>query len=240
MKKNTLLLSLGLIVLVSCSTFTSRSVHGEGPLTKQQRTVGNFDQIQSFGSFDVSISSAETNSVKVEAEENLQEFIEVVVDNNTLNIRQKRNYNIDSPHGIKITLFAPALRALRLFGSGNVQTENRIPSPGQLEIESSGSGDIIYDLKAESLKAQLSGSGKMQLAGMANDVDAAINGSGNIKAKDLETNKTGIRISGSGNAEINVKEKLNLEINGSGDVRYWGSPDVNTHIAGSGTVVKDN
>jgi hypothetical protein len=235
-----ILLTLLSIAISSCSLFTGKRVHGEGDVITQDRSVGGFDKVQSFGSFDITISGAETNSVKVEAEENLQQFIEVTVNENTLNIRQKKNYNINSPHGIKITISTPSIRALGLFGSGSITSTNRITSPDHLDIESSGSGNINYELKAESLNAHISGSGNITLEGTANDVETGINGSGSIIANELESKKCAIRISGSGNADFWAKDKLDVAISGSGNVRYKGNPEVNQHISGSGSVEKEN
>ena len=64
------------------------------------------------------------------------------------------------------------------------------------------------------------------LSGSADELEAGINGSGDIRAAELETDKTSIRISGSGSADIQAKKELTANINGSGDVRYRGSPTV--------------
>jgi hypothetical protein len=58
-------------------------------------------------------------------------------------------------------------------------------------------------------------------------------------AANLETNSCEVKITGSGDVEINVKDELNANITGSGNVRYKGNPGkVNSHSAGSGNVKK--
>ena len=70
-------------------------------------------------------------------------------------------------------------------------------------------------------------------------VDASISGSGKVLAAELETNRCDVRITGSGDVEINVKDELDANITGSGSVSYRGNPKkVNTHSAGSGKVRK--
>jgi hypothetical protein len=52
-------------------------------------------------------------------------------------------------------------------------------------------------------------------------------------------NSCDIRISGSGDVEVNVKESLEANISGSGSVTYRGNPaHVNSHSSGSGKVRK--
>jgi hypothetical protein len=228
------------IAVISCNLLTGKRIHGEGATSTEDRTVGNFDDVQSFGQFDISISYGQVPSVKVQAESNLQQYIEVSVDNNTLNIRHRQNYNFHSPGGIKILVTAPALRAARLSGSGNIRTENQIPAPDHLDLETSGSGNISYNVKAASVNAHISGSGNIEVSGNTEELEAGITGSGSIKAGNLDSKKTSVSISGSGNAAVVAKEKLNANISGSGDIYYRGQPEVSSHIAGSGTVVKEN
>lgn len=58
-------------------------------------------------------------------------------------------------------------------------------------------------------------------------------------AADLVTEKCEVRISGSGDVEVNVQEELTSKISGSGDIRYKGEPKrVNNHSSGSGSVRK--
>jgi len=49
---------------------------------------------------------------------------------------------------------------------------------------------------------------------------------------------TDVEVSGSGDVQVNVAEKLNAEISGSGSIVYKGSPDVHARVSGSGTVKK--
>jgi hypothetical protein len=85
----------------------------------------------------------------------------------------------------------------------------------------------------------VSGSGKIEIGGTANAVKASISGSGRVLAANLETNTCDVKISGSGDVEINVKEALDASISGSGSVLYKGNPTrLNSHAAGSGKVRK--
>ncbi len=68
---------------------------------------------------------------------------------------------------------------------------------------------------------------------------ATLTGSGKVLAANLETDKCDIRISGSGDVEINVKSELEANISGSGSVSYKGNPNhVNSHASGSGHIHK--
>jgi Putative auto-transporter adhesin, head GIN domain len=71
-------------------------------------------------------------------------------------------------------------------------------------------------------------------------VKTHISGSGKVYASNLEADKCDVRISGSGDVEINVKSDLDANISGSGSVTYKGNPShVNSHSSGSGKVRKN-
>jgi hypothetical protein len=80
----------------------------------------------------------------------------------------------------------------------------------------------------------------MHFSGKTDFLDASITGAGDISALDLEAKKVSLKITGSGDCEVNASEALNVKITGSGDVKYKGSPQVSQKITGSGKVRSRN
>src|SRR3982751_4459278 len=64
-----------LFSLSSCDNVFKKTVHGSGNITTQQRSVDHADKIKSAGSFDIEIVQGASPSVKVEADDNLMEYI---------------------------------------------------------------------------------------------------------------------------------------------------------------------
>ncbi|MBY0434028.1 MAG: DUF2807 domain-containing protein [Cyclobacteriaceae bacterium] len=147
---------------------------------------------------------------------------------------------------------------LKVSGSGSMEIE--ATASGNLEADVSGSGDLSFKGSCANFESDVSGSGKVMISsiavrddadmgvsgsgkiiasGTARSVKANISGSGQVLAANLETDKCEVRISGSGDVEINVKSDLDANISGSGSVTYKGSPSrVNSHSSGSGKVRK--
>ena len=86
--------------------------------------------------------------------------------------------------------------------------------------------------------AEVRGSGNMNLIGDTKSFRGEIVGSGDIRAFELKSEETTVKIVGSGDAEVYSSVKLNVNVAGSGDVRYKGGAQVDSHIAGSGGVKK--
>lgn len=217
-----------------------QNIKGNGKLTTEERNVGNFDRIHSSGSFDVYVTDGANTAVKVEAEENLQKYIDVSVKGDALVITHEKGHNLRATKGIKIYVTATALKAIRNSGSGNITTENRLKGSDDFEIAMSGSGNGSVDVEALQVKASISGSGNLELKGTTNELDGKISGSGNIKAKELQSGITSVKISGSGNAEVVATKKLSSKIAGSGEIKYWGDAVVESKVSGSGHISKQH
>jgi hypothetical protein len=216
------------------------TVKGEGELVTQDRNAGSFNEIHTHGSFNVDITDAATNSVKVEAQQNLQEYIEIETSGNELHIRNKKGYHLKTDKDITIHVSASAIRAIILSGSGNIKSTNTLNSSDKLFVRSAGSGNISLDIETSSLETSIAGSGNITLKGKTSDLNGKIAGSGNIRAKELQSATTSVQISGSGSAEVVATQKLNTNIAGSGDVKYWGDASVDSKVRGSGSVHKVN
>ncbi len=126
--------------------------------------------------------------------------------------------------------------ALFLHGSGDIKSEGEINGGDNIEIKTAGSGNIDIKFKAAKGSADIRGSGNITISGESNEFSNNILGSGDIRAADLLTTTTSVKIAGSGDAHVNVKDKLNVRIHGSGDVKYKGSPKIESSIKGSGSV----
>lgn len=242
MKRSYFILALSAMIITSVSVQAQRAktVRGEGDVVVQERSVGSFNEIHTHGSFNVNITDAATNGVKVEAQQNLQEYIDIETKGNELHIRNKKGYDLRPTREITINISAPALTVIRCSGSGNIKSTNTLNGSDKLDVTSAGSGNINLDVETSKLKTSIAGSGNITLKGKTSDLEGSIAGSGNIKAKEMQSANTSVRISGSGNAEVVATQKLTSSIAGSGDVKYWGNASVDSKVMGSGSIRKQN
>jgi hypothetical protein len=236
--KYILVLMLGVALFFSCKYLGGKRVRGDGNLVTQQRDVSSFDEVESYGSMEVEVTGGNESSVRVEAEENLQKYIEIIVEDGTLKIKTRRNYNLDPERDIKVFVTSPSYSSLSSSGSGNITGRNALSSSKPVKLSLAGSGNISVEMTAPSLTGEIAGSGNINLSGTVREFSSSIMGSGSIRAKNLNVEEAKVEIAGSGDVEIAASEKLDVHIMGSGDVRYRGDAHVNSTIAGSGSVIK--
>jgi putative autotransporter adhesin-like protein len=207
----------------------------------QTRQVSGFSAIASSGPFNVYIKLDGTESVKVDADSNIINDIETVVEGNTLKIKfkdsdhQRYEHNV---HKAEVYVSAKSLNALVNSGSGSTNVDGVI-SADNFKVVLSGSGSIKTSVKSGDLNATISGSGSIKLNGSTGDARIVISGSGQVEAKDLKTESANVVITGSGNVYVIAEKSVSAHITGSGNVEYSGNASVvNSRYTGSGRVNK--
>ncbi|MEN9598423.1 MAG: hypothetical protein RL596_734 [Bacteroidota bacterium] len=238
--KKLFFLFFSIAAISACGQMWGERVSGNGNMKTEERTVGSFSGIGSSGSFDVELSFGKPGSIRIEAEENLLEYIETKVENDVLMIRFRKNININ--HRKKITVYTSLTKMSKvaLSGSGNVRGAGDFGNDGNTEFKVSGSGDIdiAFD-RIRSSEVSISGSGKIILKGRGESVDIRISGSGNADCEGLIVDDAKVSISGSGNTRVNTNRSLEANISGSGNISYKGAAtDIVKRTAGSGRVSK--
>ncbi|WEK35733.1 MAG: DUF2807 domain-containing protein [Candidatus Pseudobacter hemicellulosilyticus] len=231
-----LLLAFSSLYLTACH-FSGDSVKGNGHVVTEDRNVPGFEGVRSSGSSDLYVSEG-AQSLKIEAEENLLPYIETEVRDGILRIGVRDNTWMRTTKDVKIYISAPTFKVIRSSGSGDIIGQSRISNPDRIEVGVAGSADINLEVDAPELESEIAGSGNVDLKGVTRNLKAKISGSGNIRAGELQTENTEIRIAGSGDATVFASVKLDVRITGSGSVKHKGGAQVNTHVTGSGSVTK--
>ncbi len=228
------LIPVVIILLFGFSWIVGR---GSGTLTTETRDVTNFSRVELSGTGNLVITQGETESLKIEAEDNLIGKIKSTVSGGTLKIGPRNEFlvwNFWPTEDITYTLSVKDLSRVSVSGSASV-TSTKL-SGDALEIRISGSGEVTLGVEVKTFTASISGSGSFALSGIADTLDVDISGSGKIQAENLVTNDTKVKISGSGKAVVNAAKTLGVTISGSGNVEYVGTPAVTQSISGSGDI----
>lgn len=224
---------LAAVALVGCTTTIIGGIRGSGDLTTESREVSGFNEVVLEGSGTVSISITGSESLTIEAEDNLISHL-------TSDVRGGRLVlGTDTPmsttRGITYTITAAGLDGITIDGSGSVEVAKVTSDDFTAEINGSGTMNLS-DLELGSLDSTISGSGGMTVAGNADDIRVEIPGSGAFNGENLTALDGDVSISGSGAAVVNVTGTLTAVIGGSGTIEYLDGPTVDSTISGSGSI----
>lgn len=223
---------------INCEYMGGKRVSGNGVKSTQQRNFSDFDGVDVSGPIKVFVSQDSISSVKIEADENLMEYIEIENNGDVLDISTRGGYNLRPRTGIRIYVTAPSFHMLSVSGSGELKTQTKISSVKDVDVSVTGSGDLILNIDAPGIKSNITGSGNLTIDGGTRNFYTEVTGSGEVHAFDLLSESTDVKIAGSGDVEVFASKQLKISISGSGDVKYKGNPSVSQSIAGSGNVRK--
>ncbi|MBH2005315.1 MAG: DUF2807 domain-containing protein [Sphingobacteriia bacterium] len=240
MKKLLALLFSLATLAASAQWGNSERVTGNGNLKKETRSVANFSAVASAGSMNVQLIYGKPGSVTVEAEENLLEYIETKVENNTLKIGTRNYVSIRTNKKITVYVTMARLEGVSVAGSGNIDGSGDFGNEGKTWFRIAGSGNINLSFdRIKQAEIGIAGSGKVILKGKAEQVNVNISGSGNVECTELVADRVKVNVTGSGNTRVHADQSLEVSVLGSGDVYYKGNArDIVKHAAGSGKVTK--
>ncbi len=241
MKRAMLILSLPALLALAagCSATipigSSRVVTGSGHSSSETRNVSNLNSVQLSGLGDLRITQGDTESLTVEAEDNLLPLITTEMQGRTLVIGLQKNTSIVPTQPIRYDLTLISLKGLTLSGAGNISADQL--KADSLSITTSGAGNInLAKLQVSSVTARISGAGSLTLAGQASEESVTLSGLGNYSAGDLQCQTGSVTLSGAGNATVWTQSALDVRISGAGSVGYYGSPKVTQNVTGAGSV----
>lgn len=218
----------------------TKKIKGNGNVVTENREVSSYDEIIVNGNIDVVLTDEIEGKIKLKAEGNLLEFIEVNVHKNVLKIKSKDRAELRPSKGKNILITVPVqdVQKLSLNGSGGIEG-NRVLKNKKIILQLNGSGDIDVDVKATNVKAVINGSGNITISGKTFVFDAKVSGSGDIDGNDLRANISKGKVVGSGNISFYAEEKLEAKIIGSGDIKVNETVgEIEKEIIGSGGVIK--
>ncbi len=227
-----------------------------GNQVTETRDVSGFHAVRFDAAGKMSIAQGETESLKIEAGNNILPHILTEVVNGVLIIRvDEPRWNVGIPQPVEYTLVVKELDDFIVSGAGDVKIDDLqsttmkidISGAGNFDIDSlqadsldlglSGAGNVqISDLKVATLDATLGGAGNFDLAGKATEQTALLTGLGSYQAGDLESASVMVQVSGAGGATVWATELLEVIISGAGSVEYYGSPNVTEDVNGVGSV----
>lgn len=199
-----------------------KAVTGDGNVTKQVRMIKSFSEINIDGLFDVTISQGDKESVTVETDANLQEFVEVSNNGNSLMVGLV-SLKIKKISHMKIHIVLKDVSKITGHGLGDLKT-GMILKLALLELRINGVGDAKFKLDCNQFNLKCEGVADVYLSGTSKRVKMDCRGVGDIHAYDLKVTDLKLKQTGVGDTKVHVTGDLTIDFSGVGDISYKGEP----------------
>ncbi len=224
---NAIIVFAVIVTLVSISACNGcNSKRGNGHVIIKDRPVTSFSKISIEGIFPVELSQdGGPEFVKVEADENLQEFMLVRNDGDELVVETEDNVSIRKSKKLKVFINLKNISELNYKSVGSLTTQGKLKLDS-LEINSESVGKVDVDIDAKFLRANLNSVGVTNLQG--NVTEARINNKsvGTLNAYGLKTQTIMLHNTAVGNAEIYADSAFFIRSSAIGNVYYKGNGEV--------------
>jgi hypothetical protein len=226
-----------IIVITSCMSAQSwKTVYGNKKVVTKERKTDSFTGIKVSSGIDVYLKQGNDESVSVEADENLHEYIITEVRGGILDVYSE--YNIRDAERKRVYVTIKEVNSVRTTSAGDVLGETPIKSD-RLELSASSAGDIKLEVIAKDIDIDISSSGDMTISGETDMLKADLSSAGDLNAYDLKAREADVSVSSAGDADIYATEKITARASSAGDVNYKGDPKyVDAHSSSAGGIHK--
>jgi len=237
------LLIISFLLVFSASSLSAqwgkwKKIKGSGNIVSKDWNVDDFTEVKSCCSMKFIVSKGSNHSVRIETDDNLQEYLEAVVSGRRLSVKTTQNINMEPSQKVKVYVTMPELEGLYASSSSKLMVKD--PFEGdELEIDVSSSADITVDFTANRVDISGSSSGEVELKGSAKRTKVKVSSSCKVDASDFKSEEVDARASSSGKVSIRVQDRLDADVSSGAKVEYRGNPErVYTDASSGGKVRK--
>lgn len=224
-----------ILTIASCSRYR---IEPSGIIVTDTRNITGFRNITVEDGLNVEIVPSDSESVAVEADDNVVPFIETYTTGSNLIIKIKNNTWIKGHPHIKVTVNATELTAVS--GSGGSQINSTgIINDEKFLLELSGGSQFSGSLDSDGSKLSLSGGSHASIQGWSFSVHLVCSGGSVIKGNALSTNEVYATLSGGSTTELKVNNTIEVIASGGSIFKYSGNATiVQKSLSGGSEIIK--
>lgn len=203
------------------------TIEGNGKTVTRDVAVSSFDELKASGVYELKLSQGDKESVKIEADENLQQYFNVHNDGNKLVIDMEKLKNKSLKHADKMKVYVTfkKLKEMDLSMVGNVASDESL-SFDDLNLNNHGVGNVDLALSAGKVNIENTGVGNVKLKGKATEAMVKNTGVGSLLAGDFVVQTMNIENTGVGHAEVNAEKDLKVKDSFLGKVNNKGNANI--------------
>ncbi|QAA83033.1 DUF2807 domain-containing protein [Aequorivita sp. H23M31] len=236
MKTTNLIFVLAASLILSACSF-NLGKKGNGNVITQERTVSeNFTEVRGSAGLNVYLTQGTENKIEVEADENLQQYIETNIKEGKLHITTSENIGWSKAKKVYVTFVEltklEASSGADIIGNSTIKSEI-------LALKATSGADLKVEVFSRELTAESSSGADVKISGKATSFTGKASSGSHLNAKDLLTINCKAEASSGADITVNVKEKLDANASSGADIKYLGNPtSVNSNKSSSGSVSK--
>lgn len=224
---------LATLGLAACGTGAGND--SQSRVDERPVALRDFTAVRLQSADQVEITRGPGFAVRVEADPDVRERLDIRREGDTLHIGRKAGGSWTARDGVAhIRIAMPTITAATLAGSGDIAIDQADDGfAGTL----AGSGDMtIGQLRGERASLTVAGSGTMAAAGAVRQLDLSLAGSGTIDARQVRAAASMVSIAGTGDVMAQIDGPARVTVVGSGSATLGTNARCTINRVGTGTV----
>jgi hypothetical protein len=200
-------------------------VKGNGNIVSKEISVSSFIRLHLRVSGLVELIQADEEKIVIEADENLQEYMEINNSGRTLYITTEGKWRVPDFTSIKIKVFYRQLYNLyNACENATVFCANALRSTEPVEIKIYSDKSVSkLNVEAASVKLLTACVGNVEIAGSCNLFEISAKSQGDLDARNMIAKNIVLKNYSQGNIDLFADETLTISNYGEGNIHYWGN-----------------
>lgn len=195
---------------------------GNGNIISQTRTVNSdFQKIDVSTGIEVVVEQSNIKSITVEADDNLQQFINTTVENGVLIIKSEGRYN--SSHTPKVIVKMPVISGLNSSSASKITSINTLITT-TIKVESSSGSEINIAVEADAISLESASGSSIKARGKALKLETVSASGSEIDAEQLITNEVISQSSSGSTTTVSPILILKADAGSGSSINYRGAP----------------
>lgn len=212
-------------------------VRGNGDVITETRDLdASFHSIKAAEGLDVYLTQGDSESIKVQADENLHDIILTEVKNGVLHIHTEENIAHSSAQ--KVMVEFDDIESITSTSGSDVYSTNTIRAD-RLELKSTSGSDMELEIDAKTVVCKSTSGSDLRLSGKTDKFTAESSSGSDIKAGNLKARICDAKATSGSDITLFSSQELTAKASSGGDITYYGNPDkVNKSDGVSGSIRK--
>ncbi len=208
---------------------------GSGRLLTREMDISGFTTVEASNAFDVDITYADAYVVRVTADDNLFEYLEVRREGNRLILGLDPGRVAALNNGtLRATVVMPRLQTVRLNGAARANV-GVFSISGTFAVYASGASAFKGDITASRVTAEASGASSIGMIGHTEELAVNANGASRADLSGLRTAGATAELSGAATVMVTVEQRLDYSLSGGSRLEYQGQPAIGKAEASGGS-----
>ena len=199
-------------------------VKGSGNVVSAEKSISSFIRLHISINGTVELIQADEEKVIVEADENLQEYIEVTNSGRTLYVTAEGKWRTPGFSRLIIKIYYRQLYNIynaSIKGTLICNGPLKSSEPVEVKIYSEKSSSKL-NISAPAIKLITACVGDVEIEGACNIFEINAKSEGNLYARGMRAKSLSLKNYSAGNLEVYADETLTISNYGEGSISYWG------------------